>query len=105
VEVDRGDREHLIAVDELTEFVDGDDPIGVAVEREADPRSRGQDRCLQLLGVRRPASVVDVRAVGRGVEHVDLGTQRAQGRGSGPECGTVAAIDHDVHPVELPPNE
>ena len=34
-EVERGDREDLVAVDELALFVDRDDPVGVAVEREA----------------------------------------------------------------------
>ena len=34
VQVDRGDREDLVAVDELAALVDRDHPVGVAVERE-----------------------------------------------------------------------
>ena len=51
------------------------------------------------------AAGVDVRAVGRRVDHVDGGAQRPQRRGRGAEGRAVAAVDHHVQTVELPPLE
>ena len=44
--------------------VDGEAPVGVAVEGEAEVGARGHDRGLERLGVGGAAAVVDVRAVG-----------------------------------------
>src|SRR5699024_12012887 len=43
VEVDRGDGEDLITVDELTRVVDSQDPVGVTVECEAEIGTGGRD--------------------------------------------------------------
>ena len=50
VQVDRGDRDDLVTVDELTVLVDRDHAVGVAVERESDLRMRREHRRLELLG-------------------------------------------------------
>ena len=100
VEIDRGDREHLVAVDQVALLVDRDHAIGVAVERQADLCAGGGHRSAQLLGVCRTARVVDVRAVGRGVQHVDLGAERAQRRRRCPERGAVPAVGNDAYAVE-----
>ena len=102
VEVERGDRDDLVAVDELA-----------AARR---PRSRGRrrrrsasptsapcgdaPRACSSSGCVEPQPVVDVRAVGCGVQHVDVGAERAQRRGRGSERGAVPAVEHDVQPVE-----
>ena len=97
----RGDREHLVAVDDLALLVDRDHAIGVAVERETDvgPVCRAR-ACWSVLGVRGAALLVDVGAVGRRVQHVDVGTERAQRGGRGAERRAVPAVDDDLHAVE-----
>ena len=56
VEVDRGDRDHLITVDQLALLVDRDHAVGVAVERQARLGARREHRRLELLGVRGTAA-------------------------------------------------
>ena len=103
VHVERGDHHDLVAVDDLAAFVDREHPIGVAVEREADVGSR-RDHCgLQIVGCGRAARFVDVRAVGRRVQHGHLGTQSPEHRRAELVRGTVGAIDHDAHAVERAP--
>ena len=48
MEVERGDREDLVAVDERAAFVDRDDAVGVAVEREAGVGARDEHRLLEV---------------------------------------------------------
>ena len=100
VKIDRGDGEHLIAVDQLALLVDCDHAIGVAVERQADLCPRGGHRGAELLGVRGTARVVDVRAVGCSVQHLDVGTDRAERRGRGSERGPVPTVDDDAYAVD-----
>ena len=98
VQVERGHRHDLVAVDQLAVLVDRDHPVGVAVEREPERRRRASTtaRC-SALGMRRAAAVVDVAAVGRGVQHVDLGA-RARATRAAPtsNAGAVRAVEHDV---------
>ena len=55
---------------------------------------------LQQLGMRRAAAVVDVAAVGRGVQHVHARAGRAQHARPDLEAGAVRAVEHDVETVE-----
>ena len=50
--VEGQDAEHLVAIDDVPRFVDGDQPVGVAVEREPDVGAAGDDR----RGQRAPAT-------------------------------------------------
>ena len=70
----------VVAVDEATVGVDRERPIGVTVEGDAHVRRRLDDGALQRIGVRRPGALVDVRAVGLGVEHPHVCAQRAEDR-------------------------
>ena len=103
LQVGGGDGHQLVAVDQATRRVDGQHPVGVAVEREPDVRAVGHDRGLETLGVGRPAGLVDVAAVGLGVDHGHLGPELGEGlRGQG-RGGAVAAVEHDLQAVEARP--
>ena len=58
--VDGADRDHVVAVDDAAGLVDGDQPVAVAVEGEADVGTALDDRGLQVARVGRAAAGVDV---------------------------------------------
>ena len=93
-------RKQLIAVDQLALFVDDDDPVGVAVERDADV---GAD--LDDLGGERGRRGgadpgVDVEAVGFDADGEDFGAEFPERRRGNLVSGTVGAIDDDAEPGE-----
>ena len=52
LQAERDQRHQLVAVDQLALLVDDDQPVGVAVERQADIRAARDHRFLQQLRVR-----------------------------------------------------
>ena len=82
VAVDGADPDDLVAVDEPAGRVDGQHPVGVAVEGEPDVGAARHDRAPQVLGVGRAAAGVDVGAVRLVVEHLDR-RRRATGAREG----------------------
>ena len=86
---------------DLALLVDDDQPVGVAVERDADVRRRSR-RPFPAAALRcgRAAAVVDVDAVGRDADRDDLGAQLPQGRGRDLIGRAIGAIDDDLEPVE-----
>jgi len=76
--VDGGDRDDLIAVDQTALGVHREDAVGIAVERDADIGTPCHDGALQIIGMGRSASRVDVGAVRFVVDHLDGGAQRPQ---------------------------
>ena len=79
MQVERADRDDLVAVDELARVRRRRSPGRRRRRRPARRRRRARapPRC-RPSGCGRPAAVVDVAAVGRGVEHVDVGAERAR---------------------------
>ena len=61
--VDRADRDDVVAVDDRAVMVDGDQPVGVAVEGDAQIGAVVAHRVAERLRSGRPDTVVDVRAV------------------------------------------
>ena len=100
LQAERDQRHQLVAVDQLALLVDDDQPVGVAVEREADVGAARDHRFLEQLRMGRAAVVVDVEAVGRDAERDHLGAQLPQRLGRDVVGGAVGAIDHDLEPVE-----
>ena len=98
VEGEQGDE--LVAVDQLPVGVDGE--MRSASPSKASPTCgpSGHDRRLQGLGVGRPAPVVDVAAVGIGVDHRHRGPQVGQHPGADGGGGPVGAVDHHPEPGE-----
>ena len=92
-----GDERHqLVAIDQIAALIDEDQPVGIAVERDADVGPELPHLVLQLVGGGRAAIVVDVEAVRLDADGDDLGAELPQGVGGDAIGGTVGAIDH--HP-------
>ena len=88
----------------MTPVLVGDDqPIGVAVERDADIGATRQHLAAHLLGRQRAAFAVDVEPVGRHPEREDLGAQFPEHRRRDLVGGAVGAIDDDAQTVEPQP--
>ena len=101
VAIDGADGDDVIAVDELTAVVDCEHPVGVAVEGQTEIGFAFDDCSLQIVGIRRPAMVIDIAPVGCVVDDLDVGTDRGQhGRGN-LAVGAVGAIDHDPKPPQV----
>ena len=99
--VQRRERDELVAVHDRAGPVDREDPIAVAVEREAGVVAALDDRRDDPLDVCRAAAGVDVASVG-GV--VDRGHRRAQapeGLGGDPVGGAVRAVEDDFETPQI----
>ncbi len=105
LEPDREDAHELVAVDDASERVHGQAPVGVSVEGDAEVGLGLDDEALERFEVRRADAVVDVESVGFGGGDDDLGTGLAQSGGADDRGGTVGAVDDDLetreraHPV------
>ena len=95
----------MVAVDEPAGVVDRQHAVGIAVERETDIGARCDDARLQRLGVRRPATGVDVHAVGLRAQHLDGASEPRQHVTRDVARRAVGAVDHDGEPVEPAPFE
>jgi hypothetical protein len=94
-EVDGGERDQLVAVDDDAVAVDRQHAVAVAVEREARVVAAVAHGGGERLHVGRAAARVDVAAVGLGRDHVDRGAEAAEdGRGD-LERRAVGAVEHD----------
>ena len=71
----------MVAVDDPAIRIDGDEPVGVAVEREPGVRAGCHDGLCQRGGRRRAGLDVDVHPVGRGVDDLDRRPGRLEDRG------------------------
>ena len=96
-----GDEGHdLVAVDDLTLLVTDDDPVGVAVESNADVGAVAFDRLGQGFGMGRTAVGVDVQAVGLDAHRADFRAQLIEGGRRDPVAGPVGAVDGDAQALQ-----
>ena len=102
VAVEGEDGDQVVAVDQLAPVIDHQHPVGVAVEGDAQVGAPLDHVGLQVAGVGGPAAVVDVDAVGRPVDHVDLDAQAAQDVGRHRGGRAVGAVDHRPQAGEAP---
>ena len=96
-EVDRGERDQLVAVDDRAVAVDREHAVAVAVEREAGVVAARAHGLRERVDVRGAAAVVDVAAVGLGREHLDVGAEPAEQRGRDLVGGAVGAVEQQPH--------
>ncbi len=93
-----GDHRHdLVAVDDGTGFVDDQDPVRVAVERDAYIGLELANLFTQAFGMGRAAACIDVDAVGLVVNGVDFGTKFPERGRRDLVGGAVGAVDDDTH--------
>ena len=96
------ERDQLVAVAHLAVAVDGDDPVAVPVEGEADRRlASAPPRDAAASGCGRAAPLVDVAAVGLVADQLDLGAEPAEDRRRRPVRGAVRAVEHDRGPRQV----
>src|SRR5581483_11383206 len=88
-QVDGGEGDQLVAVDDAAVAIDGEDAVAVAVEGEAGVEVAVAHLGGEALDVRRAAAVVDVAPVGLGLERVDGRAEAAEDLGRGAVCGAV----------------
>ena len=94
----RQDRQHLVAVDHVTAGVDGQHPVGVAVEGEARVGTVLEHRLAQRLEVRGAAAVVDVQPVGAGVDRDHGGAGGLERTRPGVVRRTLGAVENQAQP-------
>ena len=96
-----GDQGHeLVAVDDRARLVHDDQPVGIAIERNADIGAGFDHRPAQQAGIGRSATLVDVEAVGLDPDRDHVRAKLPQGRRRDLVGGAVGAIDNDFEPVE-----
>ena len=103
VECAHGD--DLIAVDQTTIGVDREEPVRVTVECDAEVGAALDDSGLQRFWMGRPTPVVDVGAVGSGMEHRHVGTEANQRPVGDVVRRTVRRIGNDDESGEAAPLE
>ncbi len=99
----RDQRHQLIAVENDAALVGDDQPVGVAVERDADVGAPRQHLAPHVFRRQRAAFAVDVEAVGRDRDREHLGAQFPEHGRRDLVGGAMRAIDDDAQPVEPQP--
>ncbi len=84
-------------------LVADDDPVGVAVQRNADVAAITLDRLGYRGGMGRTAFGVDVQAVRLDADGEDLGSQLIEGGRRHAVAGAVGAVDGDAQALEAEP--
>ncbi len=97
-----GDHRHeLVAIDDLAIFIDDDDAVGIAVERDADVGPHLLDLGPQRIGRGGTDLVVDVEAVGLDADGEHLGAQFPQRNRRHLVGGAIGAVDHHAQAAEI----
>jgi hypothetical protein len=99
----REQRQDGVAVDERALLVDQDATVAIAVQGDAEIGRVQAHRLLQPAGVRRPAVLVDVVAVGGARDRHDLGAEAPEDARRDAAGAAVGAVDHDAQSVQLEP--
>ena len=94
LQVDRRHQQDGVAVDDPAGVIDEQRAIAVAVERHAEARLRRHHRLREAVEVRRAAIEVDVAAVGRDADRLDVETRAA--RNSAGAIGAVAPLAQSI---------
>ncbi len=95
------DHQELVAPDDLAGLVHGADPVGVAVEGDAELRAgaaHGLLEILQVLGHGRVGMVIGKGPVRFTEQRRDLRAERLQGGHRDDAADAVAAVGDDLHP-------
>ena len=97
-----GDDGHeLVAIDDLALFIDDDDAVGVAIERDADIGAHFADLADDGIGRGGADIAVDVEAVRLDANGEDFGAELPQSLGGDFVGGAIGAVDHDAEAVEI----
>ncbi len=97
----RQDIQDLVAVDELTVFVDEHDAIPVAIQRDTDVSGHGGHCELQQVGPSRTAAIIDVASVRRATDRNDLGIEVRQRARPDLVARTVGAVEDHLQAAQI----
>ncbi len=90
----------LVAVDHLAALIDHDQPVRIAVERNADMGAAVAHDRLQLIGMHRTAIAVDIGAVRLDADRNDIGAQLPEHGRRHLVGSAVGAVDHHLQALE-----
>jgi hypothetical protein len=100
-QVQGGERDELVAVDDRPGAIDRQHAITVAVQREAERVAAVDDRPRERIDVGRAAALVDVAPVGSVVEGGHRGAEAAEDLGRDAIGRAVGAVQGDVEAGEV----
>ena len=100
-QVQRGERDQLVAVDDRAVAVDREHAVAVAVEGEAGVVAPLAHRLREALDVGGAAAVVDVAPVRVGREQVDLGAEAAEDLRRGAVGRAVGAVEQHAPAAQV----
>ena len=93
-------QQHCVAVDDAALGIDQDGAVAVAVERHTDTARLLDHRALQVLRMRRAAIEIDVAAVGRRAQQVDVEAQLLEQPRRHRRRRAVRGVDGDPEAAE-----
>ena len=96
----RDHREQLVAVDHVSALIDQDDPVGIAIERDADVGAHFAHLAAQRFRRGRSAFLVDIESIGLDADRNHVGAQFPQRFRHHLVGRAVGAIDHHAQAVE-----
>src|SRR5882724_10746687 len=96
----RDQRHQLIAIEDVATFIGDDQPIGIAIEGNADIGATRQHLAPHLLGRQRSALAIDVQTIGRYADREHLGAEFPEYRRGDLVGGTMGAVDDDTQTIE-----
>src|SRR5262249_11640321 len=99
-EIKRGNRQNLIAVNDLTVFVAKQNAIGITVVRNPNIGVGGCDEPLDFVRMHAAAAIVNIHSVWLVVGDLHVGAELTQNAGRGLVRGTVRDIYRDAQLLE-----
>src|ERR671923_1409887 len=102
-EVLGADPQGVITIPHRSRFVDGDHPVGIAIEAETYGRTGASDEFLGLLREERPTPVVDIRPIGLSRMDNDLCAKLLEEPRSYRRSSPMSAIHHHPQPGQRVP--
>ena len=97
---DADERHQLVTVNNAARLINNDQPVRVAIERDADVRAAGHHGFLEHARRGRSAFVVDVLAIGIDAHGNDFGAELPQRRRCHLIGCPIGAIERDLQTVE-----
>ena len=100
VQVHAAHVQNLVAVDHTAALIHGQAAVGIAVVGKAHVQALLHHVALQALHMRGATVHIDVKSVGRGIDHAHVGAQRVKHRLGHRGRRTVGAVDVDLDALQ-----
>ena len=100
VQVHAAHVQDLVAVDHTAALIHGQAAVGIAVVGKAHIQALLNHVALQALHMRGATVHIDVKAIGRGVDHAHVGAQRVEHRLGHRGRRAVGAVDADLDTLQ-----